>query len=148
MYNYDVGGNAVEQTASEAMANIAQNRTMFVQKLTADDPVKPEAVYNLTSVDQVFENYKPQVSVAFESADQGTVNEDLHFNNVGDFGAANITNQSRFLSDLNIQQDQYQKIMKQLKTNKMMKSVLDNPETKAAFIDALQGLIQELDNSK
>jgi hypothetical protein len=59
-----------------------------------------------------------------------------------------MTNQSKFLSDLNIQQDQYQKIMKQLKTNKAMKSVLDNPETKAAFVDALHAMIQELDNNK
>lgn len=148
MYNYEVGGNAVEQTASEAIADIAQNRTMFVQKLTADDAVKPEAVYNLTNVDQVFEHYKPQVSVEFENTDGSTKNEDLHFNNVGDFGVNNITKQSPMLSDLNFQQDQYQKIMKQMKTNKLMKSALDNPETKAAFIDALNALIQELDNAK
>ncbi len=148
MYNYDVGGNAVEQTASEGMAEIAQNRTMFVQKLTADDAVKPEAVYNLTSTEQVFEHFKPQVAVEFENAEGSTVNEDLRFNNVGDFGANNITKQSKFLSDLNVQQDQYQKMMKQLKTNKLMKNVLDNPDTKAAFIDALNALIQELDNAK
>ena len=72
MYNYDVGGNAVEQTASEGMAEIAQNRTMFVQKLTADDAVKPEAVYNLTSTEQVFEHFKPQVAVEFENAEYET----------------------------------------------------------------------------
>ncbi len=148
MYNYEVGGNAVEQTASEAIADIAQNRTMFVQKLTADDAVKPEAVYNLTSVDQVFEHYKPEISVEFENPDGSTKNEDLHFNNVGDFGVNNITKQSPLLADLNFQQDQYQKIMKQMKTNKLMKNAMDNPETKAAFIDALNALIQELDNAK
>jgi hypothetical protein len=148
MYNYDVGGNAVEQTASEAIADIAQNRTMFVQKLTADDPIKPEAVYNLTSTNDVFEHYKPQVSVEFENIDGSTVNEDLQFNNVGDFGVNNMTKQSRLLSDLNVQQDQYQKMMKQMKTNKLMKNALDNPETKAAFIDALNALIQELDSAK
>lgn len=148
MYNYDVGGNAVEQTASEAIADIAQNRTMFVQKLTADDPIRPEAVYNLTNVDQVFEHYKPQVAVEFENSEGAAVNEDMKFNNVGDFGVNNMTKQSKFLSDLNVEQDQYQKIMKQLKTNKLMKNVLDNPETKAAFVDALNALIQELDNSK
>jgi hypothetical protein len=148
MYNYDVGGNAVEQTASEGMANIAQNRTMFVQKLTADDPPKPEAVYNLTSIDQVFDHYKPKVDVEFENIDGSSAKEELQFSNVGDFGVNNITKQSRFLNDLNLQQDQYQKILKQVKTNKMMKSVLENPETKTAFLDALNSLIQELDNSK
>jgi hypothetical protein len=148
MYNYDVGGNAVDQTASEAIADIAQNRTMFIQKLTADDAFKPEAVYNLTSVNDVFAHFKPQVSVEFEDTEGATVNEDLQFHNVGDFGAKNMTNQSKFLSDFNVQQDQYQKMMKQLKTNKLMKNVLDNPDTKAAFVGALQALIQELDNNK
>lgn len=148
MYNYEVGGNAVEQTASEAIADIAQNRTMFVQKLTADDPYKPEAVYNLTSVGEVFEHYKPQVSVEFETAEGSTVNEDLNFRNVGDFSVKNMTEQSKFLSNLNVQQDQYQKMMKQLKTNKAMKTVLENADTRAAFVSALQALIQELDDNK
>jgi predicted component of type VI protein secretion system len=147
MYNYVVGGNAVEQTASESIANIAQNRTMFIQKLTDEDAVKPEAAYNLTSTQHVFEHYKPKVNVEFENAEGAGVQEELHFNNVGDFSPKNITNQSPFLSDFNVQQDQYQKMMKQLKTNKLMKNVLDNPDTKAAFVNALQALIQELDNN-
>ncbi len=147
MYNYDVGGNAVEQTASEAIADIAQNRTMFIQKLTADEPdaIKPKAVYNLTNTEQVFEHYKPNVNIEFERPDGSTVNEDLHFRNVGDFAAKNMTNQSSFLSDFNTQQEQYQKMMKQLKNNKLMKSALENPDTKSAFINALNALIQELE---
>lgn len=148
MYNYEIGGNAVEQNASEAIAQIAQNRTMFVQKLTAEDTYKPEAVYNLTSTEEVFQHYKPQIEVEFENAEGATVTENLRFNNVGDFGAKGITAQSKFLSDLNIQQEHYQKMMKQLKTNKAMQNVLGNPETKAAFISALQALIQELDENQ
>ena len=41
MYNYGIGGNEVKLDASEAIADIASNRTLLVQKLTVNDAVKP-----------------------------------------------------------------------------------------------------------
>ena len=55
--------------------------------------------------------------------------------------------QNGFLQDLNIQQEQFQKIVKQLKTNKLMKLVTETPDAKAAFISSLQSLIQELEDN-
>ena len=72
----------------------------------------------------------------------------LHFNNLGDFGIKGITGQSSFISDLAMKKEQYQKIIKQLKTNKQLKQALSNPETKLAFINALNALIKELDTAK
>lgn len=148
MYNYGVGGNEVKREASEAIADIPQNRTMFVQKLTDEPPIKPEAVYDLKNVDEVFEHFKPKVSVEFQNEEGASVNEDLHFKNLGDFSAKNITEQSKFLKDLSLQQNQYQTIAKQLKSNKLLNNVLDNPDSKNAFIDALKALAQELESSK
>ncbi len=148
MFDYQVGGNAVKTDASEGMAEIAMNRSLFVQKLTADDPVRPEAVYDLKTVDEVFEHFKPKVEVDFEKSDGTTTSEELRFNNVGDFKSKSIINQSPFLQDVNNQKDEYQKMAKQLKTNKLVKNVIDNPETKAAFVNALNALIQELEENK
>ena len=39
-------------------------------------------------------------------------------------------------------------IIKQLKSNKALKTVLENPETKAAFLQALQSMVQEIDEAK
>jgi len=148
MFNYGVGGNEVKQDASEAMADLALNRTMFVQKLTADDAIKPQAVYDLKTVEEVFEHFKPKVEVEFETQSGATSNEELSFHNVGDFSTKSIVAQSKLLQDLNVQQEQFQKIVKQLKTNKMLKTVLENPETKGAFLESLASLIQELDDNK
>lgn len=148
MYDYQVGGNAVKTDASEGMADIPMNRTLFVQKLTADDPVKPEAVYDLKSVDDVFEHFKPKVEVEFEKNDGSTLTEELKFNGISDFKSASVVEQSPFLQGLNGQKDEYQKLVKQLKTNKLVRNVIENPETKAAFMNALHALIQELDNAK
>ena len=148
MFDYQVGGNAVKTDASEGMAEIAMNRSLFVQKLTADDPVRPEAVYDLKTVDEVFEHFKPKVEVDFEKSDGTSVGEELRFNSVADFKSKSIISQNPFLQEVNNQKDEYQKLVKQLKTNKLVKNVIENPETKAAFMSALNALIQELEENK
>jgi len=144
LYNYGIGGNEVKVDTSEAIHEIQGNKTLIAQKLTDEDPLNPEAVYNLKTVEEVFNHFKPSVSIEFEDQDGQTVNEDLRFKLLGDFTSKNITEQSEFLKDLNIQKDQYAKIVKQLKSNKVLKAILDNPETRAAFTSALQSLSNEL----
>ncbi len=145
MYNYGVGGNEVKNDASESIADIPMNRTLFAQQLTANAPVKPQMVYDLKTVNEAFEEFKPNIDMEFEAADGSSVKENLHFRNLGDFNLKSLTTQSNFLNDLKIQEEQYQKIMKQLNTNKIMKQVIDNPDAKKAFLDALMALVQELD---
>lgn len=150
MFNYGsgVGGNEVKQDASEALTDLPQNRTLFVQQLTEDAPIKPEAVYDLKTVEEVFQHFKPQVSVDFSDADGSSKSETLRFSNLGDFSANKITEKSAFLQDLSMQQDQYQKMFKQLDKNKLMNLVMSNPDAKEAFVNALQSLMQELDSNK
>lgn len=147
MFNYDLGGNAVNAEVSEAMAEIAYNKTLFIQKLTADEPIKPQVV-NIQTVDQAFEHFKPNVDVEFNKQDGTTAQENLQFSNVGDFSLKSIVNKSKYLNNVNLEHEFYLKIMKQLKTNKALKSVVENPETKEAFVNALRALAQELDESE
>jgi len=145
MFDFQIGGNAVDPDASEGMANIALNRSLFAQKLTDEDPIKPEAVYDLKTVDEVFEHYKPKVKVEFDHEDGSSAEEEIRFKNVADFKSSSIVNQSPFLQSMNNQKDAYQKIIKQLKTNKVVSRVMDDADTKAAFVNALQALIKELE---
>ena len=148
MFNYGIGGNEVPQDGSESIADIPKNRTLMIEKLTDEAPVKPQLAYDLKTVDEVFAHFKPQVDVEFEKEDGSSTNEALRFSNLGDFGAKGITNQSNYLKDLSQKQDQYLKIIKQLKSNKSLKTVLENADTKAAFLGMLNALIQELEDSK
>jgi len=59
-----------------------------------------------------------------------------------------ITAQSDFLTGLETEKDQYQKIVKQLKSNKVLKAALEDPEAKAALLSTLRGLISELTEKK
>lgn len=144
MYNYGIGGNEVKVDASEAIADIANNKTLLVQKLTINDPPKPEAVYDIKTVEEVFDRFKPECSVDFETSEGITKSEDFRFSNLGDFGVKKIIEHSSFLTNLNTEVEQFSKISKQFKTNKVLQAIVESPETKQALSSALAALLHEL----
>lgn len=147
-YTYGIGGNEVKLDASEGFADIPNNRTLLVQKLTNDDPSSPEAVYGLKTVDEVFEKFKPQVEVEFETADGQTKKEELKFSGVSDFSADRIVQQSAFLGELELQEAQYSKIAKQLSTNKVLQKALQDESTRGAVLEAITNALKELEGNE
>ncbi|WDF54396.1 type VI secretion system contractile sheath small subunit [Mucilaginibacter sp. KACC 22063] len=145
MFNYEIGGNERKVDTSEAFGEIAPNKTLFIQKLTDNEPLRPEKVEGLKTVEEVFEHYKPNVNVALDKQDGSTVTENLKFKNLGDFSVKSLVQQSNYLRKLNIEREMYLSIIKQLKTNKTLKATLDNEETRGAFIDALKNFVKELE---
>ncbi|MCL1941992.1 MAG: hypothetical protein FWF54_00340 [Candidatus Azobacteroides sp.] len=146
--NYEIGGNEVKIDASEAIAAIPENRTLLVEQLTSDEPVNPEAAMGLASIEQVFAHFKPQIDVEFINEEGRPVEETFHFSSVGDFAVKNLTGQSKFLKGLDTQKEFYDMLIKQLRSNKVLQRALENAESKAAFIAALQGVIAELDEAE
>jgi len=145
---YDIGGSEVKGDANEAMSELPQNRTLIVEKLTSEPPVKPVIAEGLKSVEEVFEHFSPAVEMEFHDAEGGARKEQLHFRNLGDFGVKGITNQSEFLKNLTAQKEQNQKIIKQLKSNKLLQKALEKEEYKAALLNAINALIKELEDNK
>ena len=148
MFNYGIGGQEVPKDASEVIADIPMNKTLMLEKLTSDDPIKPQLVEGLKTIEEVFSHFKPNTEVEFQKEDGSSQSEKLNFTNLGEFGAKGITNQSTFLKDLELKKNEYAKVIKQLKSNKALKTVLENPETKTAFLQALQSMVQEIDEAK
>lgn len=145
---YGIGGTEVKSDASEAFAEIPQNRTLLVEKLTNDPAIKPVIQGGLKTVEEVFDHYKPNVDVDFEDNDGVGSKEKLSFSNLGDFGAKGITRQSKFLKDLDTEKDQYVKVVKQLKTNKILKTAIADPEAKQALLDSIRALLTEIEENK
>ena len=146
MFEYGVGGNEVKIDASDAIADIPFSRTLLVEKLTSEDPIHPEAVTGLTSIEDVFNHYKPSIEVEFEDAEGQNVKETFQFRTVADFLVKNLTQNSPFLSDLNAQKVFYEKMIKILRTNKILQRALQNSDSKAAFVEALQELLNEMES--
>ena len=142
--NYEIGGNEKPVEASEAIGNIPQNRTLFVGKLTNDDPISPEAIENLKTVEDVYNHYQPNVDVEFETAEGESVQENFRFSNTGDFQVKNMTERSNFLKGLAIEQEFYEKLVKQLHSNKVLQKALENEDARRGMIDALTQVREEL----
>lgn len=145
MYNYGIGGNEVKKDASEAISNIPANRTLLIQKLTNEAPVAPEAVYKLETVEQVFEKFAPKLEVTFQDDAGAEVKETINFKNLGDFNPKAILENSQFLNKLNLEKEQNTKISRQLTSNRALKKALDNPDTRAAIIAALESSLGEIE---
>ncbi|MBS7566728.1 type VI secretion system contractile sheath small subunit [Mucilaginibacter sp. Bleaf8] len=145
MFNYEIGGNEKKVDTSEAFGEISPNKTLFIQKLTDNEPLRPEKVEGLKTVEEVFEHFKPNVDISLDKQDGSTVTENLKFQNLGDFGVKRLVQQSNYLRKLNIEREMYLSIIKQLKTNKTLKTALDNEETRGAFISALKNFVKELE---
>jgi predicted component of type VI protein secretion system len=141
---FEIGGNEVKIDASEAIAAIPENRTLLVEQLTADEPVNPDIATGLTSIEQVFDHYKPQIDVDFQNAEGQPVKETFRFQSVGDFSAKNLTEQSSFLKGLSTEKDFYDNLTKQLRSNKVLQRALENLESKRAFIATLRNVLEEL----
>ena len=143
---YGLGGNEVKTESNEALQEIPQNRTLMVEKLTEFPPVKPEMIGGLKSINEAFEHFNPSVDVTYTDSEGMESKETLQFKTVGDFGKNGITNQSEFLKDLDTEKKQYLKVVKQLKTNKILRLALADPEAKKALLDTIDGLLEELND--
>lgn len=140
-----LGGNRIKETPSKAVKHLPKNRSLLVTHLTGDDPVVPESVMGLNDIDAVFKHFKPHVDISFTDEEGQPVLENFKFDSVGDFHVRQLTQQSAFLRNLSEQKDFYEVLAKQLRTNKVLQKVLENAQSKAAFIAALQSLKNELE---
>ena len=146
--SFGIGGNEVRQEGQEAILEIQQNKTLIAQKLTTKTPTKPEIVTGLKSIDEVFEHFDPKINVVFEDSKGQSVKEELAFKNVGDFSIKGMMEQSPFLNDLKTKNEQYAKLIKQLKTNKILKLALQDADAKQSIIDSMETLIKEINQSE
>lgn len=129
----------------EGFVEISPNKTLFIQKLTNEEPIKPEIVEDLQKIEDVFAHFQPNCDVELDKEDGSTSKENFKFGGLGDFDVKSLTEQSSYLKNLNMENDSYLKIVKQLKSNKSLKNVIENPETRAAFINSLKSLAAELE---
>ncbi|MBD2701062.1 hypothetical protein IC229_10485 [Spirosoma sp. BT702] len=145
MFDYGIGGQERKLNVSESIVDIPQNKTLLIEKLTSDPPVRPEVVEGLKTVGEVFAHFRPEQEVEFDTEDGSTISETLRFNSLADFGKKGVIAQSEYLQQLNMTFEDFQRYVRQLKSNKILKTMLENPDGKAAYVAAIQAMIRELE---
>jgi hypothetical protein len=124
------------------------NNVLVAEKLTNKSTSKPEIINGFRDLEAVFNFYKPNVDVSFEDISGATRRENLRFKNLGSFNSKGITNQSPLLKDLNMKHELYIKIVKELKTNKVLKTALEAQDGKKDIISVLNSLITDIQKIK
>ena len=147
LYEYGVGGNEVKIDANEAIAEIPSNRTLLVQKLTEEAPLQPETIYGLETLEDVFERFQPSVELEFQDQEGNEIPEKLNFKGLSDFSAKKLKENSPFLSQLNIEREQYLKISRLLSSNKALLKSLSDEEARAEMIQVLEASLLELEDA-
>lgn len=147
LYEYGVGGNEVKIDANEAIAEIPSNRTLLVQKLTEEAPLQSETTYGLETLEDVFERFHPSVELEFQDQEGNEIPEKLDFKGLSDFSAKKLKENSPFLSQLNIEREQYLKISRLLSSNKALLKSLSDEEARAEMIQVLEASLLELEDA-
>ena len=147
LYEYGVGGNEVKIDANEAIAEIPSNRTLLVQKLTEEATLQPETIYGLETLEDVFERFQPSVELEFQDQEGNEIPEKLDFKGLSDFSAKKLKENSPFLSQLNIEREQYLKISRLLSSNKALLKSLSDEEARAEMIQVLEASLVELEDA-
>lgn len=134
---------------SDAIVEFPQNRTLLVDQFTDKAPAKAEIIKGIRNTADLFAHFKPVIkNMEFEGPDGESKREDLTFNSLRDFEKEGLLNNSQFLNDLGQKIENYQKIEKQLKTNKILRDAISDPESRQALISSLQALLKELQDAK
>jgi predicted component of type VI protein secretion system len=136
MFEFEIGGNEIKPEASEGINAIAFNRSLLALQLT-----------KLKTVEEVFDHFKPSVEVEFMNEEGVPVKETLQFSSVADFKPKSISTQSAYLRSLDGQYNEYTQINRRLKGHRVLQTVLENPETKAAMVEMLKSLAKELEDN-
>nr|WP_044655066.1 hypothetical protein [Bacteroides acidifaciens] len=143
-----MGSNEIPITVSEGISDIPHNKTLIVEKLTAEAPVSPDTITGLTDLRQVFDYFSPNIDVEFENEEGQPVKENLKFRNVADFSINKMTLQSNFLRSLKAQKDFNDYLVKQLRSNKVLQKVLNDQKSRQLFLSVLQELRKEMKESQ
>lgn len=137
---------ATEPT-SAAMADLPKNRTMLLAELSEKPPTKPEVVYDLETMEAVFDYFKPQTKVEFTNEEGASVNEKLEFKNVGDFGKKSLINQSEFLRSTEQKKVDYKSFARQIQNNRVLQKALSDSKMKETYITLLKSMLQDLEEN-
>lgn len=143
---------AVEEDAGAKVNAFDANKTLVIDQYTSDATDEPDFFQDAKTMKDVFEHFKPSVDVDFKNEYGECVSETLHFNEMKDFdvngGKGNLVTNSKFLSDIKLQEDTAAKVRKQIGQNAKLRNILMDAQGREELRTMLQQMLNELEQSK
>ena len=97
----------------------------------------------------MFDHYKPSIEGILLTTEDGEYrSEDFHFSNVSDFNDEQLIALSETLTDGFCKKETYHTIIRHLERNRDLRRVINNPEARDAFVNALKSIRKELSDHK
>ena len=87
------------------------------------------------------------MELEFQDQEGNEIPEKLDFKGLSDFSAKKLKENSPFLSQLNIEREQYLKISRLLSSNKALLKSLSDEEARAEMIQVLEASLLELEDA-
>ena len=139
-----------EETGGKVNA-ISQNKTLYIGQFS-DQVNEPELFQEAQTISDVFENFKPNVDVEFQTEDGDFVQENLSFKEMKDFeinnGSGQLVQNSSYLLSVKNNADANAKMRKNIEQNKRLRDIIGNTESKEELRNVLQNLLDELEGGK
>ena len=139
-----------EETGGKVNA-ISQNKTLYIGQFT-DNVNEPELFQEAETIEDVFEKFKPNINVEFQSEDGSSVEENLAFHNMKDFevnnGSGQMVQNSSYLLSVKNNIDANAKMRKNIEQNKRLRDLIGNTESREELRNVLQNLLDEIEGAK
>ena len=138
----------LDAEAVDGIIEFPQNKTLYVDQFTDMAPVKPGAVFQPETMEDVFEHYQPEKRNVLMSDIEGRpVKENFKFNAIKDFDDKELIKQSAYLSQQKAAMESYKTIEQQLIKNKVLRRAFEDEESRKHLVVALQALLAELEKN-
>jgi predicted component of type VI protein secretion system len=139
-----IGAREVKESSdSISIEALPSNKTMYVDRLNnEDDPeITPKRCQNIR---EVFDTFKPEVETTVESMEGETVTAKFQFQKMEDFSPKKLIEQNDALSEMNLEKELLNDIVKQMEKNVALKKGLKDPKKKEEFLKLIDSCINLL----
>jgi Type VI secretion system, VipA, VC_A0107 or Hcp2 len=152
--DYDIPGPIGIQdiTVEQSFTKINTNRTLVLASLHAEGPYDPEVLpdEHTISLSKLFEFAKPSVAVELETGDEDNPTQEITiaYHNLKSFRPDDLEKRIPVLQKQRALEDRFQRIKAELERSKRLQEIIRDPDKKAAFLDILQSIQEELESAE
>lgn len=128
-----------------------QNRILYADQFTGYEPDTTEehAVFHPSTIDDVFNHYKPKKEGIFLADENGEARyEDFYFGEIEDFDDEKLIAKSEILSNGVRKRDTYYSIIRLLERSRDLRKIIGDPEAKKALCDTFKAMVAELNEPR